>query len=452
MNIIKQRFQSDFYKTLLGISLPVIVQNFISSSLNLVDTVMIGAVGKNELAAVGLANQLFFLLMLLIYGINNGAGVLIAQYWGKKDESSIKKFLGVGLVFSVLISALFFLFGFFKSEMVMRLLIKEKSVVTLGSEYLHIISISYIITGVSFAYSIAARSVEKAAIPAIVSGIALSINTFLNYVLIFGKFGAPALGVKGAAIATTVARGIEFVMLLSIIYYKKNVLAASLQELLSFTKESIKRFYKVSFPVIMSEGFWALGNVLYAVAIAKISSDAVAVYQVSNSVYRFYEVVFIGFASAAQVMVGNKIGAGEPLQAKEYAYKILKIAQSVCVVLALVLFFSSTNIIQLFNLSSEVKILGQNSIKVFAIFSFFKVFNLMMIVGVLRGGGDTKFAMCNEIGSVWLIGVPMAFIGSLVLNIPVYWVIALILLEELIKAFINLYRLKSNRWVINVID
>ena len=220
-----------FYKVLIGIALPITIQNLISTSLNMVDTVMIGRLGEKQIAAVGLANQLFFLFILIAFGTNSGASIFIAQYWGKKDTLQIRKVLGLSLLVGGAISLVFAAGAFFIPEFILRIFTEDEQVVLLGSQYLRIISFSYLMTTISFAYGFASRSVGQAKLPMYVSAASLLCNTLLNYLLIFGKFGFPMMGIRGAAIATVISRFLEMFLLLFIIYKKGDTLAAKFHEI-----------------------------------------------------------------------------------------------------------------------------------------------------------------------------------------------------------------------------
>ncbi|MGM0380075.1 MAG: MATE family efflux transporter [Bacillota bacterium] len=439
-----------FYKKLFALSLPIIFQNFMTTALDLMDSVMIGAVGSIELAAVGLANQIYFLLFLVLFGVNNGVAVYIAQFWGDNNKKDIHKSVGLGLLSSFIIASIFFVVAFFFSPLVMELLIDDATVIDLGVKYMKIISFAYIFTGFSFALGVFSRSVEKARIPAIVSGISIVINIIMNYILIFGKFGMPSLGVEGAAYGTLIARGIEFILLSSILLKNDNVIIGKFEEMVSFDFKFSKKIFKRAFPVIINETLWALGTIVYVVMIGHIGPVSVAIFHISNIVYKFFNIIFIGFASACQVMVGNKIGAKKEKLADEYAFKIVKIAEVITIILAAIIFVVTPLIVKVFSLEPENTILAIKSIRVFMFYSIFKTFNLMMIVGVLRGGGDTKAAMMIEIAGVWGIGVPMAYIGAVWLSLPVHWVIAFIYCEEIFKAIIGFKRLISKKWINNV--
>lgn len=449
--MIAEKIKNDtFYRKLLALSLPIVFQNFMTTSLDLMDSVMIGAVGEIELAAVGLANQIYFLLFLVLFGVNNGVAVYIAQFWGDNNKEDIHKSVGLGLVASLIISSIFFVVAFFFSETVMSLLINDKVVISLGIQYMKIIAFAYIFTGLSFALGVFSRSVEQAKLPAMVSGVSIVINIVMNYILIFGKFGMPALGVRGAAIGTLVARTIEFILLSTLILKRDSVIIGKFEEMMGFDLTFTKKIFKRAFPVIVNETLWALGTIVYVVMIGYIGPVSVAIFHISNIVYKFFNIIFIGFASACQVMVGNKIGARKEALAESYAFRILKIAEIATLVLAVFVFLLAPIIVKLFSLEARSAQLAVKSIRVFMIYSFFKTFNLMMIVGVLRGGGDTKAAMLIEIGGVWGLGVPMAYVGAVILKLPVYWVIACIYSEEVLKAIIGFKRLYSKKWINNV--
>ncbi len=392
-------------------------------------------------------------MILLIFGINSGASVFIAQFWGRRDEKNIKKTMGIGLIFGGIVSSIFLLIGQIFPEQVMSILSDgNPTLIAHGTIYLKIVSWSYILTAISFSFSVAARSIAQATMPTVVSAISVLINAVLNYVLIYGQFGFPQMGVAGAALATTIARGVEMITIIVILYSQNSPLAARFKELFNFDRQYLKTVMTTSLPVIINESMWAVGNVMYTIAIAKISADAVASYQVGISVYRFfYEVVFIGFASACQVMIGNSIGAGREDEAKSHAKHFLWLNQIGAVFIVAALYFTASWNVSLFGLPPEVSNSAANLVKLYGIFSFFKCFNLLMIVGILRGGGDTHFAMRVELAAVWLVGVPLSFICAVMLHWSVEWTVTAMLMEEVVKSVFCYYRYMSKKWCRNVI-
>lgn len=440
-----------FYKRLLGLAVPIMIQQFIQAALNLVDTMMIGKLGAKEIAAVGIANQVFFIVMMVVFGINSGISVYIAQFFGRNDTRNIRKTMGVSLSFGSGIGIFFCILAISFPRQIMRLFINDPEVIQFGIEYLRIVAYSYVFLAVSSSFHVASRGIGKTFVPMIVSALALSVNTLLNYGLIFGNFGLPQLGVEGAAMATLIARILEFVMMLLYIYGSKSLLAASIKDLLSYKFDFVRKVFERAGPVLLNEIFWSLGTIMYMWSIGKINADAVASYQITVSVYRFYEVIFIGLASGVGVMIGNSIGASDEERAKMVAHKGVKLSFMISIIVSLVLWFVAPYIISNFNVGQQAVMDSMNLFKIYCVYGIARVFNLMMIVGILRGGGDTKFAMLAETGSVWLIGVPLGVIGAVVLKLPVVIVVWMIMTEELIKAIVNIFRLKSNNWVHNVI-
>jgi putative MATE family efflux protein len=442
-----------FLKDMLVIAIPIALQNLITSSLNMVDTLMISELGKSSIAAVGLANQLFFFYSLIIFGINSGSSIFISQYWGKKDTENIKRVLGLAVSFSAIAGLLFTIIALFFPETVMRFFIKEPMVVKLGSDYLRVVSLSYIITGISFAYSIASRSIGKANMPMVVAGFSFITNTVFNYLLIFGKFGFPELGVKGAAYGTLIARIVEIVFILYFVYKDIEPLAAKVSELFNWTKDFIKRYLRTIYPVIINEALWALGQVMYSAAYARIGEEATAAVQVSSTIQNVFFVLVRGLANACTVMVGNKIGAGDEEESYDYAIQFLIMSTLAGLILGGALALTPDLTLKLFrNLDSDVYTLSRKLIIIGGMFYFIRTFNSTLIVGVLRGGGDTNFSMYLEMGAVWLIGVPLAFMGVLLFKMPVYIVFILVSFEEIVKAVIGFPRVKSKKWIRNITE
>lgn len=442
-----------FLKAMLAIAIPIALQNLITSSLNMIDTLMISSLGDASIAGVGLANQVFFLYMLMVFGINSGSSIFISQFWGKKDTESIKKILGLAIFLGSIIGTIFTIAALFFPEKLMRIFTKDMEVINLGIDYLRIVSFSYIITAIGFSFSVASRSIGEARLPMVVSSISFLTNTLFNYLLIFGKLGFPRLGVKGAAYGTLIARIVELIIILYAVYSNNGVLAGSFKELTSWNKDFIFNYLKTTYPVIINETIWALGNVMYSIAYARIGKEATAAVQVAITVQNIFMVISRGLANACTVMVGNKIGAQEEETAIVYAKRFLVLATIIGIFLGSILFVSSSTILKLFkNLTPEVYNTANKLLKIIGIVFFIKMFNGTMIVGVLRGGGDTKFSMLLEMASIWLVGVPLAFLGALVFKLPVHIVLALVTLEEIVKAIISLPRLISRKWVKNVTE
>ncbi|MBU5590457.1 MATE family efflux transporter [Clostridium sp. MSJ-4] len=441
-----------FYKMLVTLALPIIMQNLVSSSLNMVDTLMIGSLGESSIAAVGLANQVFFLFTLIMFGINSGSGIFIAQYYGKKDKENIHRVIGIGLMCVIIIGSIFTVAAVAFPSDILRIFTKDSVVINSGRGYLRIVGLSYIINAITLCYAFALRCTRQPKIPMFISIIALVSNTILNIIFIYGKLGVPAMGVNGAAIATLISRIIEFILMIAIVYRGKNIVAGKIKNMLDLSKGFMVNFFKVTLPVIFNETFWALGMTMYSMAYARISTEAVASVQIATTVQNIFMVINMGIANAAAVMIGNKIGEREEEEAIRYSKLFSVLSPTVGIVMGTLLIVLAPLILKLFNVSPTTY---SDSIKVLRVIGLIlpiKFFNSLLVVGILRAGGDTKFSLFLETGSVWLIGVPLSFIGALVLHLPVYGVVALIFIEEIVKSSIGLPRVLSKKWVKNVVD
>jgi putative MATE family efflux protein len=439
-----------FLSKMLKIALPVIIQNFISSFLNMIDTVMVGRLGEIEIAAVGIANQYFFFFNMFLIGTGAGCSVFISQFWGKRDIPNIKRILGVGMISIFVVASVFMAVGYISPKGIITLFNNDYAVIDLGSRYLKIVLLSYIFTGITFLYSFSLRAVGNASQPMLISVAALICNGILNYALIFGKFGAPVMGVEGAAIATLIARVLEAVLLGASVYLRKSVLAASLKELTNFGFSYIIKSYKTILPVILNDICWGLATLVYAAVYGRMGTQSVAVIQICNTVNHLFLVGAFGISSAAQVMIGNSIGAGEESQGRDYARRFSIL--SVLLGLALGAFLAAVSplILNAFNVSEAVR--GNAQIILYIISAVFviRVLSIMYIVGILRGGGDALSAFLLEGVTMWFIGVPLTILGAFVLRLPIYAVYSLAVIEEAAKCIASVMRVRSGKWINNV--
>lgn len=446
------KIDKEFYGRLFTLALPIAMQNFISSSLNMVDTLMIGKLGEAPIAGVAQANKIFFLFTLLLFGINSGGSSFTAQFWSKRDVAGIRKVLGICLMSGGFAAILFSVGAIFFPEELMYVFAKDAEVIKIGSEYLQIVAFSYLVTAITYSYSILLRSTGEAVIPMIISMISLGVNTLLNWTFIFGHLGFNPMGVRGAAIATVIARMVEVGLFLWIIYGRQTSLAASFREMTDISIEFIKRFYKTTVFVILNEFIWALGTTMYSIAYGRMSKEAVVSISIASNVEQIAMVIFFGMSSACAVMLGNEIGYGNEEKAFAYAKRFAILGPIFALFMGVIVVLGSPLILSVFNVSKEVYMDSSRIMMVFACLLPFKVFNLFTVVGILRSGGDTTYGLAMDAGGVWLIGVPFAFIGGLIWKLPIYWVFALVSSEEFFKAIFGLSRLFSKKWIHNLVN
>lgn len=440
-----------FYGTLLRLAVPIVLQQLVLNALNAVDVLLVGQLGDTSVAAVGLANQVFFLMSLFLFGVGSGSAIFSAQYWGRGDLRNVRRMLGLALLLGITGSVLFSLAAILAPGRVLSLYSGDPDVVSLGSRYLRVAGLCYLPTAISTMYGMILRSTRQVKIPMAISVTALSLKTALAYLLIFGGFGLPALGIMGAAVATCLARALECAAMLTFTYGMKLPAAASLREMARIDGALVGRFIRIASPVILGEVLWSFGVTTYNAIYAHIGTGAIAAVSISSTIEGIAVVPFIGMGNAAAVMLGNHIGAGGD-DAMDYARRFLFLAIGGAVMMGLALFFGREVILDAYRISQEAQMDALGVLAALSVGLWLKAANMMTIVGILRSGGDTRFALFADTGSMWLIGVPMALLGGLILHLPIYWVVAMVLVaDEGVKCTISLRRVRSGRWIHNVL-
>jgi putative MATE family efflux protein len=320
-----------FFRAMLAIALPVAFQQLITAGLNMVDVLMVGQLGETSVAALGLANQIFFLLILFLFGVTSGMSIFTAQFWGKGDIEQIHHVLGICLTIAVSVAALFSLAAVLVPEKLMGFYTEDAQVIRLGSDYLRIVGLSYIFTAITVSYVSVLRSITLVTLTVIVAVLALALKTIIAYFFIFGVAGLPALGVRGAALGTCVGWVFQTLLLLSLVYIRKTPLAANLLSLFHFERPFLLRVLKTSMPAAINEVLWSVGITSYNAVYARIGTDAIAAVNINATIEELSFVLFIGLGNACAVMVGNQIGAGKQDVAFEYGrrFTILGIAIAV---------------------------------------------------------------------------------------------------------------------------
>lgn len=442
--------QQEYYSTLARIALPIIFQNLISSSLNMVDVLMIGQLGETAVASVGLGNQVTFLLMFLLFGVTSGSAVFSAQFWGKNDITSIHKVLGIGITLALTGSALFMVIALGFPHVVLSIYTSDPEVIRLGAPFLSMVGLTYPFMALTASFSSTLRSTGDVRLPVVSSTIALVLKTALGYALIFGHFGLPVMGIMGIAVATMIARALECGLLLTFVYVRRTPVAAPVREYFSYSRAFALRVLKTSLPVVFNEILWSLGITTYTLIYARISTEAVAASNISGTIENLAFVIFIGISDACGIMVGNKIGAGKESTALDYGRRTLILTTIGAILMGGIIYLFSPLILSLYKVSPSVTEYTRRILLVVSLFLWIRTSNMTIVVGVLRSGGDTRFGLILDAGSVWLVGVPMALLGAFVLHLPVYWVYTMVMGEELAKYIVGMIRVVSKKWIHNL--
>jgi len=440
------------YSLLAKIAVPIALQSLIGSSLNLVDNLMVGSLGEKELAAVGVGVQIYFIFWMIVYGFSSGCSTFMAQFWGARDIRGIRKTIGFTLMVSMSVGLLFFAGGMFFPDKIIRIFTDIPDIVRLGSIYVKAGALCFIFIALNTAFELAFRATQQTHIPMIASIIAFATNTFLNYILIFGNFGAPRLGVAGAAIATVFSRFIQTCILMFIVFGRKNIIAGSLSSYFGWTKIFVLRVVKNSIPTTINETMWGIGTAMYVAAFARIGVTEYASVQAGNTIQNLLQMAAFSIGDAILIMVGQKLGEGEKERAYSMAGRLLRIGTVIGGIFGLLLIAIARPVISMFNFTAAGEKYTFYILIVYGLTMWLVVFNGMVVTGVLRCGGDTRFSMFTETGTVWCIAVPLAFITALLLHWPVYFCILAIKSEELVKACILFWRYKSKKWVRDMVS
>ena len=432
-------------------ALPIALQSLITSSLNLLDNLMVGSLGEVDLAAVGLSTQLFFVHLGVMFGFASGSSAFMAQFWGKKDLVSIRKVVGFAVLVCFSISMLFFLPAILIPEKVLRLFTDIPEVIDLGKDFVRIAAICFLTLGITYPLSAALRATQQTSIPLKISAVIFSINTVLNFILIFGYFGAPAMGVKGAATATAIARLTELCLYLYVVFVRKNLLSGKFGEFFGWVRPMVTRILITAVPVVINETMWSLGMATYNAAYGRMGITEFAAIQASNTLNTLFILAIFSLGDALLILVGQRIGMGQMDYAFALAKRLLRIGFFVGIVSGGLLILTSRFIILLFNFTAEGQRYALFILCIYGAFMPLKVYSGLNIVGTFRCGGDTRFAMCVEVGSVWLIGVPLVFFGALYLSLPIYFVVLMAQTEEVEKIIICRMRFCSKKWLNNLV-
>lgn len=447
-----------FYKKVLKIGFPIMLAQLMASLLSVIDSIMVSSLGDNALVAVMVSGNFAFLLIMIEFGVLSGLSIFIAQYWGSKDIKNIHKVFMMASIIGFFVSIVFFVFAFFFPEFVIGLYDNTNDPVNsailreYGVSYLKVAAFSYFTMTVTAVISALMRNVEKVVYPQVIAVIAVIINTILNYLLINGHYGFPALGVQGAAIATLISTGVGSLLMISYLLHSKlEVFKIHLSTIKEISKEFIARILKKALPVAINETIWGLGMMFYLIAYGFISKESIASVQISNQVMGLFWVINAGISTSCAIMIGNKLGENKLDLAASWGKRFMKLSLAAGVLLGVVLFILSDYIPLLFK--DTTPLVRDNASLILKVFSFYipiKFSNALHIVGTLRAGGDTKYALFAELFPLWAIGVPLAFILSIYSSLPLFVIVALVNVEEIVKFVLVLTRFFTFKWVRNL--
>ena len=430
---------------------PIALQSLIASSLNLIDNLMIGGLGELALNAVGVSLQIFFVFWMLVFGFSSGNATFMAQFFGNGDFLNIRRTTGFALTINFCMGVIFFLVAFLLPGHVIRIFTNIPEVIEAGIPYLRTGAFCFLFVPITQSFTMALRATQQTHLPLIASVVGLCTNTFLNYCLIYGHFGMPRLEIQGAALATVFARMVELAIILFFVFIRNNIIKGEIREYFSYGKELAARIVHNAIPTTINETMWGLGQSLYVAAFARIGITAGAAYQACNTISNIFAMLAFSVGDAALILIGQKLGEGRLEEAYDMGKKFLVLGLSVGAVMGGLSLIFGKAILSLFDFTPAGADMAWKTFIVISCVLWLEVYNGLIVTGVLRCGGDTRFAAFADVGTVWIIGVPVAFLTSLVLGWPIYFAVMAVRCEELVKGIFLTWRFFSKKWVRNVI-
>ena len=445
MNLISR--DKKFYRQVAGIAVPIALQGFITTGVNMMDTLMIGIVGETQLSAVSLANQFISIYQILCMGIGMGASVLVARYYGMGDRDSLKKTVAIMVRLCVGMAALFCLVTAFFPEWIMGIYTVEDAIISNGVRYLEYSVITYFLLGLSLTSTIVLRNVQKVKLPLYTSIAAFFINVGANYVFIFGKFGFPEMGVAGAAVGTLIARVFEFGMICGYLFLRDQEIGVRISDVFQKVGNLWREYIRISIPVLLSDGILAIGNNSVAMVIGRLGESFVAANAVTAMTQQLSTTVIQGFSQAGAIVTGYTLGEGDKDKAREQGYAFLGIGILFGAIGAGIIMLIAEPMITAYNLSTQTQEIARELMRAISLIVLFQATNSIMTKGVLRGGGDTKILMVADNIFLWVASIPLGILAGLVLHLPAFWIYFFLKVDQVLKAVWCVIRLRSGKWI-----
>lgn len=438
----------EFYKMLLMIAIPIALQNLVTVMVSMMDTLMIGQLGEIQLSATSIANQLWFMLMICCFGIAGGANVLLAQYWGKGDLPVMRRIQAITFKVTFAISLLFVLVSQVFPKQFMGIFTPDPETIALGASYLRIVGWSYPLYALANAAIMMLRSVGTVNISVVVYLVSLIVNTCVNYVLIFGHFGAPRMEIRGAAVGTALSRCFEFGITMVFLLSKEKKIRFSLKDLLPNNRDLYRKYIAQSVPVIGNEAMWGIGASMVAVVIGRMGTNFVAANSIYTVLNQLVTVLIFGVGNAALTIVGNTIGTGNYELAKQRALTLYILGAGIGILAGGLTLGLGPVLIRFYqNLTPETVEILEKIILVGAVIVFFQALAVVGMVGVLRAGGDSRFVFICEASFLWGVAVPLGFLTGLVLGWPAPVVFFILKSDEVLKTMVSTVRILRFRWL-----
>lgn len=443
MLVKNKKFHKDFFSMTLTIAL----QNLIVYGVNLADNIMLGAYSETALSGVAIANQVQFLLQMIVTGAASGMGVIISQYWGKREVEPIKRVFAVGFWISLALSFVMSVIVWFFPQGVMGLLTNEQAIIPSGVDYLKIMVFSYLMFSVSNSLLGVMRSVETVRIGFYISLATLVINVCLNYTLIYGNFGAPELGVKGAAYATLTSRVVEFIASVLYCRFIDKKLKLKLKDIFVLKKSYIRDFCKSGVPLLLSNTSWGIAMSVQGAILGRLGAAGIAASSIAQTLFQCTSVVAYATGDAARVMTGMAVGEGDMKKVKSGTKTMQLLFVVIGIITSVVLFVVRTPIISIYGASPETERLANTFVLILCVTAIGTAYEMPSLTGIVSGGGDTKFVFFNDIVFMWCIVLPLSALSAFYFKFPPTVTFALLKADQILKCFVAIVKVNRFKWV-----
>lgn len=440
--------KKEFYKITLKTVLPLMLQSLLTSSVNFIDQVMVGKLGVSEIAAVGVANKLYSLFYLVLYGTCCACVMFVSQYWGKKDIDGVRQTMGMTCTITITLGVFVTIATAIFPRQCMSLFTTDKEVIRCGISYLRAISASYLLLSFIYPINYLLRGTTRVQIILCSSTVSVLMNIIANYAFIFGKLGMPHMGVAGAAIGTVITRGSELAILLIYLIATKNEVITAIPKMFQYSAKGFWMFLKKALPLAGNEFFWGIGTTIYFVIYGHIGTAQLAAMSIMNTIQTMEQTFSLSLSSSAAVIVGNEIGKGNRQEVFRCGNRFHRLAVLVGIATAIMVLVLIKPIVYLYGVSGTA--VGKYLTKcliVLCIFLPIHCYNSMNIEGLFRSGGDIRYVLIMDMGGIWLIGLPLTVLLGDVLNLPIVIVYAAFIVVELYKLPIGIRRYRSEKWL-----
>ena len=438
-----------FYRSMLALALPIALQNLLATSSNLVDTAMITRIGNLAVAGVGVAGRWSFFINLIFFGLASGSSVLISQYWGAKDRDNIQKTYGIGVLLGIGAAAVYTAVCLLFPTQLASVYTNEAEVVALAADYLRIVAFGMVPQAYAYFSSIARRATEDVRTPVLGAIVTTCTNIFFNWVFIYGNLGAPALGLRGAALATALSMYAHFFFYIIVGAVRRHFTFMSPRKMLDFDKPYFFRYVKIMWPALFNESLWAIGMNLYVMVFARQGSENYAGYTVYASIQELGFIFFVGICAACGIMVGKAVGSGNPNEAYTLGKRFLVMTPLLGLAVGGLIILIRNPVLNLMQVETEhARQVASQLLLFYGCWVGVRNISYTAVVGTFRPGGDTKVGFYLDMATMFGFAIPLVFILGFVVKIPFVWlVIAMYLAEDAPKTVICLWYFRSKRWI-----